>query len=227
MATNSRIKNSIVSIVGPKAKLRKDVETSVSGAFENLCYLLGSLVVEYKTLMPDGVDLKFDRPAQHVAVFTIDADVLVFNVQTDIFQFNRDHKVYNLDYVKQDANRSYVGMINVYNLMSDTVKYERIEDAGFLIARLFVNSEGALLVEGKQQQRSMGVSHYGEQKVSTDNLRRFAESAIKYAVSSDALVPPYEDVMIINYAMVKESIMKSKPKTSKRLGFGFRADDVE
>ena len=41
------------------------------------------------------------------------------------------------------------------------------------------------------------------------------------------LVPPYEMVMQTDMATLKQYILTSKTKTAKRMGFGFRADDVK
>ena len=53
------------------------------------------------------------------------------------------------------------------------------------------------------------------------------ETAFKYAVEENPLVPPYEMVMQTDMATLKQYILTSKTKTAKRMGFGFRADDVK
>lgn len=223
---NKRLRNNIIAALAPQAKLRKEVEQAVSADFETLCYVLEGLAVEYRELLEPDVVVKFERRAQHVAIFTLDADVLVFAQLTDVFQFDRDHEARATEYVKANASRSFVGMVNVYNFLADSFKYDRDEDGGYLVARVFVNAESAFFVEGKRQ-RGMGVAQYGERALNAENWRKVVETAFKYAVEENPLVPPYEMVMQTDMATLKQYILTSKTKTAKRMGFGFRADDVK
>lgn len=222
---DKRKRNAIVQLVAPKALLRQQVEAAMAQQFQSLCSLLEALAQEYRELLPQSVAVKFERPAAHVAIFTIDADVLVFAQHTDVFQFDRDHPVWQTPYVKASKDRSFVGVVNVYNFLSDSLKYDRDEDGGYLVARIFVNAENAFFVEGKRQ-RGVGVEHYGGQTLDEVCWRRFVETAIKYVAEFDLLVPPYEAVKITDYAHLKMAILTSKTKTAKRMGFSFNADDV-
>ncbi len=222
---NRRLRNTIVSLLDPRAKTRQSVDAAVTANFESLCSVLEALAAEYRELLDPSVEIKFTRQARHVGIFTLDADVLVFVQLTDVYQFDRDHEARATEYVKSDASRSYVGMINVYDFLSDSFKYDRDEDGGYLVARVFINSESAFFVEGKRQ-RNMGVKHYGEQKLTQESWRKVAETAFKYAAEENPLVPPYEMVMQTDMATLKRYILTSKTKTAKRMGFGFRADDV-
>ena len=68
-------------------------------------------------------------------------DVLFFSMHSNIFEFDRDHSVWKLSYVEEDKMRSYCGIINVYNFLSDSFKYNRFDDLGYLIGRIFVNKD--------------------------------------------------------------------------------------
>ncbi len=223
---NKRLRNTIVSTLTPQAATRHAVEAAVSEKFESLCSVLENLAAEYRELLDPQVVVKFERQARHVGVFTLDADVLVFVQLTDVFQFDREHEAMASEYVKSQPSRSFVGTVHVYNFLADSFKYDREEDNGYLVARIFINSEEGFFVEGKRQ-RNMGVSHYGEQLLTRENWRKVAETAFKYAVEENPLVPPYELVMQTDMATLKQYIMTSKIKTAKRMGFGFRADDVK
>ncbi|MCI5777490.1 MAG: hypothetical protein MR215_07705 [Bacteroidales bacterium] len=223
---NKRLRNTIVSTLTPQAATRHAVEAAVSEKFESLCSVLENLAAEYRELLDPQVVVKFERQARHVGVFTLDADVLVFVQLTDVFQFDREHEAMASEYVKSQPSRSFVGTVHVYNFLADSFKYDRDEDNGYLVARIFINSEEGFFVEGKRQ-RNMGVSHYGEQLLTRENWRKVAETAFKYAVEENPLVPPYELVMQTDMATLKQYIMTSKIKTAKRMGFGFRADDVK
>ncbi len=223
---NNRLRNSIVGVLGPQAATRRAVESATSLKFEQLCSVLEEMAVEYRELLGGDVVVGFERRARHVGVLTVDSDVLVFVQLTDVFQFDRGHEAVKSEYVQGDLSRAFVGTIHVYDFLSDSFRYDRDEDGGFLVARVFVNAESAFFVEGKRQ-RNMGVGQYGKGVLGRESWRRIAETALKYAVEENPLVPPYEMVMQTDLATMKGYIMTSRIKTAKRMGFGFRADDVK
>ncbi|MEE1346992.1 MAG: hypothetical protein U0K36_03830, partial [Bacteroidales bacterium] len=127
------MRNAIVSLVGPKAKLRKQVEANITEGFETLCSVLQQMADEYSEALGPDVAVRYERRASHVALFTLDADVLVFVQLTDVFNFDRDNQALKTPYVKEDAQRAAVGIVNVYNFMTDSFKYDRDEDMGYLV----------------------------------------------------------------------------------------------
>ena len=52
-------------------------------------------------------------------------------------------------YVKEDKMRSFCGVIHVYNFLNDSFKYNRLNDVGNLVARIFVNKDKHFFVEGE------------------------------------------------------------------------------
>jgi len=66
-------------------------------------------------------------------------DILIFVMHTNIFEFPRHHNVMRTDYVKDETDRSYCGVINIYNFIADSFKFKRVKDIGYLIGRIFIN----------------------------------------------------------------------------------------
>src|SRR5574340_1141800 len=56
---------------------------------------------------------------------------------TNVFEFDTRHLVWKTSYVKEKATRSFCRMINVYNFLPDSFKYNRANDLGYLVARIF------------------------------------------------------------------------------------------
>ena len=114
-------------------------------------------------------------------------------------------------------------MINIFNFLSDSFKYQRMNDAGYLIGRLFVNKDMHYFVEGK---RELGFlySNFGTSEVNAENIADILESAIYYTINFDLLVPPYDnikEVMVQDFITALDSMQM---KTGKRMGFRFQAD---
>ena len=155
----------------------------------------------------ERLKLEFADMGQFVAKFKVAGDVLVFNMHTNAFQFDREHKAWELPYVKENGARAYCGIINIYNFLYDSFRYNRHDDLGYLVARIFINGEGHFFVEGKRQ-RSMGVSSFDSSIISREALLRIVETAMLYSLEFDLLVPPYDNMKIVSLAQMNEEIMQ-------------------
>ena len=152
-------------------------------------------------------------------------DVLIFSLHTDVFEFDRDHPVWKNPYAKNNPYNTYCGVINVYNFLYDSMKYNRNDDLGYLVARMFINKDKAFFVEGKRQKRQI-TDQFGKSTLTRDDLVAFVESAILYTLSFDLLVPPYDMVKEATVGEMNVKIESSRMKTGKRLGYKYNSDDV-
>ena len=221
-------KSAILQTIREKSILKQSVYKNTVEVFLELKEVLKNLVKDYNLELideSDAVKLEFeDRGASEVQI-RVASDILIFSMYSNVFQFNRDHPVWKKDYVKQNPNNAYSGVINIYNFLSDSLKYKRSEDLGYLVARIFINREKHYIVEGKRQ---MGLLENDlSQSISDeDSLKKIVETAINYSLNFDLLVPPYDDVKILAVADIDEKIHNAKIKTGKRLGFQFKSDDI-
>ncbi|WP_439183684.1 hypothetical protein [Carboxylicivirga taeanensis] len=226
---NTSIKKGIVDILQTKAVIKQDVFESTKKNFELLKEVLKTVQREYNEQLGDAdrrVHLLFEDKGEFVAQLKVAGDVLVFHMHTNTFEFDRDHEVWKSDYVQVDENNSYCGVVNIYNFLHDSFRYNREHDAGYLIARVFINREGHYFVEGKRQ-KGTGINHFGSSLINAANWQQIIETAILYALEFDLLVPPYDDVKIISMMQMSSEILSSKMQTGKRLGFVYNADDVK
>jgi hypothetical protein len=88
-----------------------------------------------------------------------------------------------------------------------------------------VNRENHFFVEGKRQSGEL-VKDFGVDELTKENLKVIIETAIKYAIDFDLLVPPYDQVKIATVEQMHAEINHSKIQTGKRLGFRFNSDDI-
>ena len=219
-------RNEIVAQLQLKAQLKAHILKLADESFDTLSKVIADLVNEYNQLLEGGVKVQMMRRSQRVIQLDADEDTLIFSLQTNVFQFDRDHEAWQTEYVKENAARSYAAVINIYNFLSDSFKYDRDEDMGYLVARVFINAEGAFFVEGKRQ-RGMGHRDYGRKTINEENWRKIVDAALKYCIEFDLLVPPYDAIKVTDLAHMNLEILSSKTKTGKRLGFQFNSDDVK
>src|SRR3989338_2543166 len=114
-------------------------------------------------------------------------------------------------------------MINVYNFLADSLKYNRINDVGYLVARFFVNNELHYFVEGKKQLGFL-YNDFIHEKINSTKIRKIVESTILYSIDFDLLTPPYNTVNEISVMDIIEVTNAANIKTGKRLGFKFQSD---
>ena len=110
------------------------------------------------------IKMEYTDRSNFDAQLKVAGDILLFSMHSNIFQFDREHPAWKTPYIQKDKNNAYSGMINIYNFLYDSFKYSRLDDLGYLIARIFINHENQYLVEGKRQV-GMLFSNYGYEAI--------------------------------------------------------------
>lgn len=150
-------------------------------------------------------------------------DVLIFIMHTNVFEFSRDHQVMKSPYIREDSKRSYCGTIRIYNFLADSFTYQRVQDLGYMIGRVFVNFEKHYFIEGKRE-LGMLYNNFNTSLISSESVQSIVESAIEYTTNFDLLTPPYDEVKLVSVGEMMSDFDKKSMATGKRLGFRFQAD---
>lgn len=176
----------------------------------------------------DDVKLHFgyQDKGDYEASIAFAGDTLVFHMHSNIFNFDKSHYIYNMPYIKQDEDRAYCAVINVYNFLTDSFKFNRENDIGYLIARIFINKENHFFVEGKRQLGFL-YNDFGTRVMDKESSMAIIESSILYAIDFDLLTPHYEQVKQVSLGEIYYHSELLHQKTGKRMGFMFQADSPE
>ncbi|MBQ9253358.1 MAG: hypothetical protein IJ213_00175 [Bacteroidales bacterium] len=151
------------------------------------------------------------------------SDILIFIMHTNVFEFSRYHEVMKTPYVTQDKERSFCGMINIYNFLTDSFDYDRDFDLGYLIGRVFINKENHYFIEGKREV-GMLYSNFNTAIINEDSVESIIKSSMEYANNFDLLTPPFDEVKAITVGEIKSTVASRNNITAKRLGFEFQQD---
>lgn len=155
---------------------------------------------------------------------TFGGDVLRFVMHSNIFLIPRYDTINNTPYIKEDPERGYCGIINIYNFLSDSFKYKRFDDIGYLIGRIFINKDKHYFIQGKQE-LSRFLNKFSTSVLDKEALEDVVRSAMLYTVNFDLLVTPYDQVKEVSLHYFQAAMENSKLiPTGKRLGFRFAAD---
>ena len=181
----------------------------------------------------DELDGKLDRRVRieyrdrgkFEAQLQIASDLLIVRMHTDVFNFDTNHIIWQNEYVQADKANSYCGIIDIYDFLSDSFKFNRSADEGYLIGRIFINREKMFFVEGKRQTLVRAMS-FGKESISRESLVNILETAINYALNFDLLTPPYEENKRVTVEQFNTKMDNSKFVTGKRLDYDFNVDDI-
>jgi len=212
-----------------KSNVKQQVYNNTVESFLILKKVLKKLEQDYITALrgkiPDSSLPHYQEKGAFEMEFRVGEDVLLFSMHTNVFEFDNNHPMSTIKYVQDDPLRSYCGMIMIYNFLADSFKYNRVNDLGYMVARVFINKDKHFFVEGKRQTGEL-MKDFALEAISPGILREIVETAIEYSVQFDLLVPPYEQIKIATVDQMQEKISFSRITTGKRLGFGFRTDDI-
>jgi hypothetical protein len=221
-------KQTIISTLKEKSVLKQKVYDNTFESFCTVKEILKNLSRDVNVNL-GGIDsrikLEYADRSNFDAQLKVAGDILFFSMHSNIFQFDREHPAWKTAYIQKNKYNAYSGIINIYNFLFDSFKYSRLDDLGYLIARIFINHENQYFVEGKRQM-GMLFTNYGNEKISKESLQVIIETAIQYALEFDLLVPPYDTVKIATVGQAEAKIQHSRVITGKRLGFQFNSDDV-
>lgn len=223
------LREKILSTIIEKSTLKQRVYDNTF----NVLGLLKDTLFEMASEMDDALDGKLDKRVRieyrdrgkFEAQLQVASDLLIFRMHTDVFEFDTAHPIWNNEYVSSAPRNSYCGIIDIYDFLSDSFKFNRSADEGYLIGRIFINCERMFFVEGKEQS-SMRAAEFGSEEISRESLIAILETAIHYAVNFDLLTPPYEHNKRVTVEMFNTKFDNSKFIVGKRLDYDFNIDDI-
>lgn len=220
----SELRKQIAALLTDKSATKQLVFDTTFAAFEELKEAIHEFSTEIDEEMDEVIDrrikIEYRDRGKFEAQVQVAGDMIIFTMHTNVFQFPADHPVWQTDYVKEDPRRSYCGVINIYNFLADSFRYNRADDEGYLIGRVFVNREGCYFVEGKEQD-SMPVEQFGSKSFDRPAMMRILQTAVLYSLGFDLWVPPYEEVLYANVEQFNTKQENSKMQTGKRMGHEF------
>ncbi|MBT3384482.1 MAG: hypothetical protein HN778_12005 [Prolixibacteraceae bacterium] len=227
--TDKEVRASLLEAFVIKSTTKQKVYQNTKKTFTILKKVLKKLEEDYLSIVrekvPSAVLPVFKERGPFEVEFKIGGDLLIFSMHSNVFEFDDKHPAWKTAYVEEDSMRSYCGTINIYNFLADSFKYNRNNDLGYLVARIFVNKDNHFFVEGKRQSDET-VKDFAIDTISPGLVRQIVETAIQYSIEFDLLVPLYDQVKVATVDQMRQKISHSKMTTGKRLGFEFNSDDV-
>ena len=186
----SPLRAKILETIVRKSSLKQQVFDNTFATFNELKDILFEMSSEWDDELDGRIDrrvrIEYRDRGKFETQFQVASDLLIFRMHTDVFEFDANHLVWQSPYVQADRDNSYCGIIDIYNFLSDSFKFNRNADEGYLIGRIFINRERCYFVEGKRQ-TSMRPIAFGRAAITREALVGILETAIAYSLDFDLL----------------------------------------
>lgn len=211
----------IISALNSKAALKQCIYRNTKSVFDELKVCAKEIAHD---LTPEVVkkdknlEVQYFEKSEFEFHLKFSGDTIAYIMHTNVFNFPPEHEVNKMPYIKEVPERSYSGMIQAYNFLSDSIKYQRLADVGYLIARLFINSEGHFYVDG-QRQLGFLFKDFAKNQIKKDAIVKIIEQSMLFALDFDLYVPPME---LMSQMTLQQKNYMNNPvgfATGKRLGF--------
>ena len=214
----------ILSLLKEKACTKQKIYRITKNVFANFQDVLQEKANILNNEVKDkDVEVSYEESGDFDAKLKFSGDTLLFHMHSNIFDFDSSHQIHKTSYVKEDKMRSFCGVINIYNFLSDSLKYNRLNDAGFLIARIFINKDNHFFVEGDKQLGFL-FNDFINQQIDEVQICKIIDTAMIYALNFDLQTPNFNDVKVVSLHQILDINNNHKIKTSKRLGFKFSSE---
>ena len=213
----------IIGKLTKKAATKQEVYRVCRSFFDLLKKVVSEITIDLSkdvSSVDKHVEIKYIDKGEFEIELKFSGDTLIFHMHTNTFLFDKNHHIWNSSYVKEDKYRAYCGVINVYNFLSDSFKYNRVNDLGFMIGRIFINKEKHFFTEGNGRM-SFLFNNFQNDILNKEVLKNIINELMLYAMDDELISTPLKEVQVVSLHQINQMSQNMKLKTSKKLGYKF------
>ena len=211
----------ILKLLKEKSATKQLIYRNTKEVFDDLVVSLKSKEKSLTSLLKnevENVELEFKSNGLFDVQLKFAGDTLLFHMHSNIFDFPPTHEIFKSKYINSDKTRSFCGVINIYNFLSDSLKYNRLNDEGVLIGRIFINKEKKFFVEGDEDLGSL-FKEFSKKEINSESIEEIINACMIFTLNFDLCSPNFNDVRLVSVHHLLTMSMNQKIKTSKRLGY--------
>ena len=216
-------KKEIIKLLSEKSIIKYKAYDNTSSVFEEIRGLIADITSDIKKAVSGleiNIPVEFKERGKFEMEMRVASDLVLMTMHSNIFKIPKSHYVSQSPYLKQNKMRGYCGVINIYNFIADSFKYNRTNDFGYLIGRIFINHENHFFVEGKKQLGFL-FNDFSNQVISHEIIGKIINTAIIYSIQLDLIAPPLDSIQSISVGEMNQITSSISLKTGKKLGFRF------
>ena len=189
----------IQQLLESKSSAKQVTYKNLLSSFDLLAKESKRIITELKKRVKPGdedVTVDFKQVNEHEFQVKLAGDLLVFVLHTNVVTFADDHPLMGSSYIKEKEINRYFGQIMIYNFMADSIKFNRMNDPGYLLARILINHENRFLVEGEGPLGFL-YNAISQSAIAESDLNNIVKQSLKVAIENDLMAPPFPDVRFI------------------------------
>lgn len=189
----------ITNLLKSKSAAKQTTYKHLLAAFSILSKESQRIISELKkraTPTDKDITIEFTPVNEHEFHVKLAGDLLIFVLHTNIVTFADDHAMMNDPYMKEKEVNRYFGQIMIYNFMSDSLKFNRVNDPGYLLARLMINHDNRFFIEGEGQLATL-FNKISDQPLTSETLNALVKLSLAIAIENDLMAMPYPEVKFI------------------------------
>lgn len=185
--------------------LLESKSTAKQTAYKHICRAFSILEEDSKRVVdelkrraqPSDKDVTVDFNIINVQEFNVKlaGDMLIFVLGTNIVTLEESHPVMKEEYIRDNEVNRYFGQIMVYNFMAESLRYNRTNDPGYLLARMMINHENRYFIEGERELESY--NRISEGPITDGVLEKVVKIVLKMAIENDLVAPSFTEVKAI------------------------------
>ncbi len=216
----------ILDLIETKSILKRDIFELTTTRFNDFKTELSEIVNQWKKVIAKKdprLEVSYKDLGKYYCQVTIAGDILLFYMHTNVFQFSRNSIYWKSGYLQEDETRGYCGSIQVYNFLADSFRFNRENDIGYMLARIFINNENHFFLEGKKELGYL-FNDFVNSELTKDSIEKIILAIVRNSLEFDLYSPNYDDVdqITVRDATSLKDIISLK--TGKRLGFQFSSE---
>lgn len=222
----SNTRAEVIKLIDTKLVAKQQVFENTKKVFQLLKELLLKVQSDLseKVAKDSPIAVKVDEVGRYELRLVVGGDTVVFLMHSNVFDFASNHIIHKNSYAENTPYGTLCGQIYMYNFLSDSFKYQRSNDLGYLMARLLVNKESHFYVEGRDR-LSYLFNDFHNSILDAVQLENIIDEVLKQCLEFDLYSPPYNQVEVITVDEVNQVSNELKIQTGKRLGFKFKSEN--
>lgn len=225
MEEKNTVRDGIIDLLLNKAAMKQDIADYSEKVFEQFkVVMLDEIEILKKTVDDTRVRMKLKDKGKYEFRVSIGSDILVFQLHRNVFKLPEENPLWKTPYLEENGANGFFGMINIYNFLAESFEQNRLNDAGYLIGRVYLNHDEKFMVEGKGQLGFL-FRDLANSKMNDDIIRHVLQVSMAFAIEFDLITPPYELVQEVSVGQIKMISSDLQVATGKRLGFKFATDE--
>ncbi len=166
----------------------------------------------------NAIDIEYIDVSSFEAKLKTAGDILFTYVHTNVFALDDAHYLHQHSYLKDNEYESYFGTLNIYYFLGDSIKYNRLNDNGILIARVMVNKSGLFFVEGIKSFEDFE-RFDPDRPLNKETMKTLAEMAVRHMLEIDLTLPPRQHAQLLSVGEIQSLRQELRFNTTQRLGF--------